>query len=390
MRPPPYAYPYSSASTLDPRITLPRPPIDPALAPLVDAYLLPEELDLNLMRGISAKTGEPDPDFIYTADTVLAQAPEFEHTEYGVPGFGEGGNENVVMLSVFAPKDDTSNKALPAIYHIHGGGMVSGNRFSAVPELIELLRGPEITIPYVLISVEYRLAPETPAPAAVEDCYAGLLWTTQNFAMLGIDPRRIVVWGCSGGGGLAAGVCLSVRDGPRTSYSESGSGPFGSEVESVNTKSNISIRAQVLISPMLDDRCDTLSDRQFEFGSPWCGVSNRMAWDCIFGRTRSKDIDSTSPEGPEAVPPWASYQSPARITDLTALPATYIDVGECEVFRDAAVQYATRLWGSGISCELHVWPGAFHLFDAVDNPGVPVVGAARAAKRAWLGRIWSG
>ncbi|KAM5474586.1 hypothetical protein MauCBS54593_002162 [Microsporum audouinii] len=337
-----YPFPYSQAAQLDARIKIPRPVIDPTLAPLIDAFLLPEELDIDFMRGMAAGGG--DEAFICNADTILKGAPHLKHTEHSV----SGPDGNGVVLSVFAPKEPAS-ATLPALYHMHGGGMVSGDRFTGVTELLHLLQGIEC----VVVSVEYRLAPETRAPGPAEDCYAGLVWTSENAASLGIDPAGIVVWGVSGGAALAAATCLMARD---------------------RKSPAIPIKAQMLLSPMLDDRCESVSDQQFEFGSPWCGVSNRRAWDHAIGDDR----------GTGTVTP---YQSPSRAEDLSNLPPTYIDAAECEVLRDPAVSYAMRMWRCGSTCELHVWPGAVHLFDGVDNLDMPLIHAAIVAKQTWLGRI---
>ncbi|KPM40580.1 hypothetical protein AK830_g6015 [Neonectria ditissima] len=338
---PTYPFPYSEAARLDSRIKLPRPVIDPTLAPIIDSFLLPEEVDLAFMRGLSSSE---DQHFVYNAATILTSAPHLNHTQHSIPG----PNNTTLILSIFSPKTPTS-PALPALYHIHGGGMISGDRFTAIPELLHLLHDIEC----IVISVEYRLAPETRAPGPAEDCYAGLVWTSHNASSLGIDPARILVWGVSGGAALAAATCLMARD--------------------RNTPS-VPIMAQMLLSPMLDDRCDSLSDQQFEHGSPWCGVTNRAAWTHVLGEDR----------GGDRVTP---YQAPARAEDLSRLPPAYIDAAECDVFRDAAVSYATRMWRCGSTCELHVWPGAFHLFDGADNAAVPLIRAAVGAKRTWLGRI---
>lgn len=337
-----YPFPYSQAAQLDSRIKIPRPIIDPSLAPILDSCLLPEGIDLDFMRGTSAGGGGEA--FVYNADTVLKSAPHLKHMEHSVPG----PDGNRVILSTFMPKEPTS-AALPALYHIHGGGMIAGDRFTAVTELLGLLKDIEC----VVVSVEYRLAPETRAPGPAEDCYAGLVWVSENAASLGIDPAGIVVWGVSGGAALAAAICLMARD---------------------RKSPAIPIKAQMLLSPMLDDRCESVSDRQFEYGSPWCGISNRMAWAHVVGEDR----------GTDKVTP---YQAPSRAEDLTNLPPTYIDAAECEVFRDPAVLYAMNMWRCGSTCELHVWPGAFHLFDGMDNPDVPLIHAAIVAKQTWLERI---
>ncbi|KAF2250155.1 lipase [Trematosphaeria pertusa] len=337
----PYPHPYSQAAQLDSRITIPRPVIDPVLAPIVDAFLLPEELEVSFLRGLAGGGG--DDAFVTNADSILKAKPHLTHVEHSI----SGPDGNTVVLSVFAPKAPAA--ALPALYYIHGGGMISGDRFSAIPPLMDLLED----IACVIVSVEYRLAPETRAPGPAEDCYAGLVWTSANAASLGIDPAEIVVCAVSGGAPLAAAACLMARD---------------------RKLPTVPIKAQMLLSPMLDDRCESVSDKQFEYGAPWSGVTNRRAWGHVLGDTRGTDKVTM-------------YQAPSRATDLSNLPQAFIDAAECEVFRDPAVTYAMNMWRCASTCELHVWPGAVHLFDAVDNPDVPLVGAAISAKRAWLKRM---
>ncbi|KAL6827950.1 Alpha/Beta hydrolase protein [Trichoderma camerunense] len=339
-----YPFPYSQAAQLDSRIQIPRPAIDPTLAPIIDSFLLPEEVDLQLMRGLTAAGDGKES--IHPADTILKSAVHMKHTEH----HALGPNGNTVTLSVFAPKNPTSN-VLPALYHIHGGGMIAGDRFSGIAELLDIIKGIEC----VIITVEYRLAPETRAPEGAEDCYAGLIWVSENATIVGIDPAKIIIWGVSGGAALAAATCLMARD---------------------RKLPAIPIKGQMLLSPMLDDRCDTISDQQFEYGSPWCGITNRTAWDYVIGEDRGSNKVS-------------QYQSPSRAEDLSNLPCTYIDAAECEVFRDPAVSFATNMWRCGSTCELHIWPGAFHLFDGIDNPDVPLIHAAVSAKRTWMERILS-
>ncbi|KAF7165600.1 hypothetical protein CNMCM6106_001681 [Aspergillus hiratsukae] len=236
---PTYPFPYSKAAQLDSRIKIPRPAINPTLVPMLDSCLLPEEIDLNFMRGVSSGDNtDTNTAFIYNAATNLKSAPHLKHTEHSIPG--PDANSINIILSVFSPKEPTS-PALPALYHIHGGAMIAGTRFTGLPELLHLLDGIEC----VIVSIEYRLAPETRAPGAAEDCYAGLVWISTNAASLGIDPAGIIICGVSGGAALAASICLMARD---------------------RKLPALRIKAQMLLSPMLDDRCESVSDRQFEYG----------------------------------------------------------------------------------------------------------------------------
>lgn len=233
-----------------------------------------------------------------------------------------------------------------AVYTIHGGGMVMGHHLGNLDSYDDWLLDHDV----VLVSVDYRLAPEHPDPTPVEDCYAGLVWVADHANELGIDPARIVVAGQSAGGGLAAGTALLARDrrGPE-------------------------LFAQVLVSPMLDDRDDTVSTRQID----GVGIADRQAmhfsWGAYLGDRR----------GTADVSPYAA---PARADDLSGLPRTYIDCGSAEVFRDETVAWASALWAAGVDAELHVWPGAFHGFTSM-VPGAAVSRAATAALADWTTRL---
>jgi acetyl esterase/lipase len=174
------------------------------------------------------------------------------------------------------------------------------------------------------VSVEYRLAPEHPHPAPVEDCYAGLKWMVEHAVEIGVDPSRIALAGPSAGGGLAAATALVARD-----------------------RGGPPLACQILIYPMLDDRNITPSSREFAGIPGWSREANISGWTALLG-------DKT---GTEDVSPYAA---PARASDLSNLPPTLIQVGELEVFRDECVDYALRLMQAGVSTELHVYPGAYH------------------------------
>lgn len=166
----------------------------------------------------------------------------------------------------------------------------------------------------------------------------------------GVNPARIIVSGGSGGGPIAVGTTMLCR----------------------NQKKPYPL-AQMILTPMLDDHDNTVSSKQYTRDGPWCGTTNRMAWDHILGDERG---------GPNV----SELIAPARATDLTGLAPTFIDAGECEVFRDDAVAFALQLWKFGVSTELHIWPGAFHRFDMLGATS-PVAIASRAAKMGWIRRI---
>ncbi|WP_446038206.1 alpha/beta hydrolase [Streptomyces sp. SID1121] len=233
------------------------------------------------------------------------------------------------------------------IYHTHGGGMVAGSHRST--ELTgELNRAEELRL--AVLSVDYRLAPEHPDPAPVEDCYAGLLWLAENAGRLGLPADRTVVSGNSAGGALAAGLALLARD-------RQGPPPLG----------------QFLQFPMLDDRCDSFSARQMGRVGLWDGESDAAGWTALLGDRRGTDDVSC-------------YAAPARADDVSGLPPAWIEVGSVEALRDTAVAYASRLWQAGGEAELHVWAGAFHSFDEW-VPDAVVSRTAHHARVGWLRRV---
>jgi acetyl esterase/lipase len=209
----------------------------------------------------------------------------------------------------------------PCVYGIHGGGYVLGNSTMDDPIFDRLC--PEVGV--VGVSVDYRLAPETPYPGPLEDCYQGLLWTFEHAEELGIDPACVGIMGGSAGGGLAAALALLVRD-----------------------RGDVQLAFQVLDCPMLDDRQHTVSSQ--EDGLPvWSRHSNAFGWRSYLGDWYGRDD----------VPATAA---PARATDLTGLPPAFIAVGAVDGFLDEDVDYALRLTRACVPTELHVYPGACHGF----------------------------
>ncbi|AHH20062.1 putative alpha/beta hydrolase family protein [Nocardia nova SH22a] len=224
--------------------------------------------------------------------------------------------------------------------------MIVGSRLSGLSSMTSWIIEHDV----VVVSVEYRMAPEFPDPYPVEDCFAGLRWTAEHAVELGIDPDRILVCGASAGGGLAAGIALLARD-----------------------RQGPAILGQMLLCPMLDDRNQTVSSKQIVGVGIWDGLTNVMAWRALLGERQGTDEVSI-------------YAAPARATDLSALPPAFIECGSVEVFRDEDVSYATSLWAAGVSAELHVWPGGFHGF--VDlAPHTALSQAAVEARNSWIARL---
>ncbi|MFJ2559222.1 MULTISPECIES: alpha/beta hydrolase [unclassified Streptomyces] len=283
---------------------------------------------------------------------LAGQAPTPSHEELSLDGTyrveerqvpGPQGAPDIKLL-ICRPAEARTPTA--AVYHVHGGGMIMGDSRTFLPELLSTVRGMGIAV----VSVEYRLAPETPHPGPVEDCYAGLVWTVEHADELGIDPARVVIAGGSAGGGLTAAVALLARD-----------------------RGGPELTAQMLMSPMLDDRNDSYSAIQMAGLGIWDRAENQVGWTALLG-------DAVG--GPDVSP----YGAPARATDLSGLPPTFIDVGAAETFRDEAVTYAGRIWQAGGQAELHVWPGVFH-GSLGFAPQARVSQDTFAAYRAWLRRV---
>jgi acetyl esterase/lipase len=211
------------------------------------------------------------------------------------------------------------------ILHLHGGGFVLGNAGGDLASLQAEARALDA----VIVTVDYRLAPEAPFPAPLEDAYAALFWTCHNCASFGGDSKRIAVQGESAGGGLAAMLALLARD-----------------------RGEVHLVHQSLIYPMLDDRTGS-TPVPFPIGRlAWTAPLNEAAWSAFLGQ----------PAGGKAVPMGAV---PARAQRLDGLPSTFIGVGSIDLFVSEDIDYARRLIEAAVPTELHVVPGAFHGFDVV-------------------------
>jgi acetyl esterase/lipase len=223
-----------------------------------------------------------------------------------------------VLLRVYRPR--ATPLPAPCVYYIHGGGMVTGSVAGDHAKTVRLAQ----TTGCVVIAVEYRLAPENPYPAAVDDCYAGLVGIVDRHRELGIAPDRIALYGTSAGGCLAAAVALLARD-----------------------RGGPAIAHQMLVSPMLDDLSSTHSAMVNTGFGAWSREANIQSWQAWLGQDFG--TDRVSP-----------YAAPARARDLGGLPPTYIDVGDLDLLRDEAVDFARMLAWAGVPVELHVYPGGIH------------------------------
>ena len=298
--------------------------VDPELLPLVDAYPTVTVTAENLQQ-------------LRNREFLPAEDCGVDCQELQIDG-----PESRIDVRVFRPRDAVGETG--CIFHIHGGGFIGGS----LAEYEFLHRPLAADLSCTIVSAEYRLAPETPFPGSIQDCYAALAWTFQNADELGIDRQRIGVMGESAGGGLAAALALMVRD-----------------------RGDYPLVFQHLIYPMLDDRTCVLDAIPYAGEYIWHRQNNLFGWTSLLGQ---------EPGGADVSP----YAAPSRATDLAGLPPTFIGTAALDLFVDEDIDFAARLIRAGVPTELHVWPGAFHGFDLL--PGPAVADAARSASREALRR----
>ncbi len=236
----------------------------------------------------------------------------------------EGANgAPAVPVRVYQPIDRPAT--LPALLWIHGGGYMLGN----LDQDDLFCQHTAIAADCVVVSVDYRLAPETAYPGPLEDCYAALKWLAANAAKFGIDSSRIAIGGQSAGGGLAAGLALLARD-----------------------RAEVPVVFQLLVYPMIDDRNVAPASHALQDTLLWNRENNRVGWNAYLGAAAgTKDIPI--------------YAAPSRATDLAGLPPACISIGELDLFLFENIEYAKRLLEAGIATELHIYRGAFHGFDGI-------------------------
>ncbi len=312
--------------------TTTRPPFDPEIAAALLAARsdVVTSLEPHEIAGLRARAAPPGPSEVARATTRVLST-------HRAPG-PAGGVPVALLRPAGAPED------LPVLLHLHGGGLVTGSVGD------DVAAAAAVAPRWAIASVDYRLAPEHPYPAAVEDAYAALVWLRAAAGDLGVDPGRVVVTGVSAGAGLAAALALLARD---------RIGPV--------------LAGQLLVCPMLDDRNDSASGHQMAGAGSWDRTANATGWAAYLGDRAG---------GPDTDP----YASAARARSLAGLPPTFIDVGSAETFRDECVEYAARIWADGGDAELHVWPGGCHGFDGL-APSARLSQDARAARARWLDRL---
>ncbi|WP_051386372.1 alpha/beta hydrolase [Actinokineospora inagensis] len=313
-------------------------PFDPEIEPALE-YLVPKDAPPFTPETIPGARQAMAAMFP-PASVQVGDAP-VDVVERSIPGPAGAPDLEITIIS---PRGLTA--PVPGLYNIHGGGMMVGHRNMDVGRLLALV----LELGVVAVNVEYRLAPEHPDPAPVEDCYAGLVWMSEHAAELNVDPSRIVVMGGSAGGGLSAGVALLARD-----------------------RGGPALAGQLLLCPMIDDTNTTVGSHQYAGIGTWTREANLAGWRSLLGDKVGTDDVSI-------------YAAPTRAKDLANLPPAFIEVGSAEPFRDEDTQYALGIWATGGQAELHVWSGAFHGFDMY-VPEWHISQAALATRTSWFRRV---
>lgn len=247
---------------------------------------------------------------------ALKEDPAVSARDRTIPG-PAGAPE--VKLRIYTPNPRPA-EALPCLFFYHGGGFL----FGTVYRQENLCQRYVKNVGCVVVSVEYRLAPQWKMPAPLEDCYAALTWVHDNAAQLGVDPARLAVSGLSAGGGLAAGVALLARD-----------------------RKGPALCLQMPLYAELDCRLDTPSAQEITDTKVWCFDNCQKSWDKVLS--------------PGHMP--TQYEVPALAKDLTGLPPLFSYVGQLDPGRDENIAYWTRLMQAGVEAEYHVFPGCYHCFE---------------------------
>lgn len=238
--------------------------------------------------------------------------------------FISGGDGQEMLIKIYEP-DCRDVAKLPAVLWCHGGGYVLGHPNSE-DNLCERF---VLAANCVVISPDYRLAPENPYPAGLEDCYSALVWMTNLAEELNIDLNRVAIGGGSAGGGLTAALSLLARD-----------------------RKGPAICFQMPLYPMIDDR--NITPSSYEITDPlavWYRGNNIAAWEMYLGSHSNEEI--------------SPYAAPTRADNLAGLPPTYTCVGQLDPFRDETIDYVARLAQAGVEVEFHLYPGCFHAFEHI-------------------------
>ncbi|MFD0769501.1 alpha/beta hydrolase [Bacillus sp. CGMCC 1.60114] len=282
------------------------------------------------------------PDDLVMARQMLIPPTENSKLVRTTERFISGGDGQEMLIKIYEPAQRDQTK-LPAVLWSHGGGYVLGHpdgEDSLCENFVEAAN-------CIVISPDYRLAPEHPYPAAIEDCYSALVWMTNSAEELNIDLSRVAIGGGSAGGGLTAALALMARD-----------------------KGGPAICFQMPLYPMIDDRNITFSSNEIKDKQAiWYTSNNLAAWGMYLGEHANGEI--------------SPYAAPTREEDLSGLPPTYTCVGQLDPFRDETIDYVTRLAQAGVEVEFHLYPGCFHAFEHI----VPNAEISQRAKSEYINAL---
>lgn len=312
-------------------MTLTHPPIDPELAAALEAVRdqMPTSVTDEMIPALQESSR--------TTDEAVAEL----EVRFGVVLETEQVTSELDVIVARAANRPRQGSA-PIVFFVHGGGMILGDAYFGLDHVLPWVESTGALV----VSPNYRLAPQHPDPAPADDCWEALRWVAAHARELGGDARRIMVVGHSAGAGLAAGLALRARD-------------HGGPV----------LRGQLLMCPMLDDRSQTPSSQELLGEGVWDRIANQTAWRALLGGRSGGAGVST-------------YAAPGRALDLAGVAPAYVDVGSVDTFRDEAVRFASAIWRDRGEAELHVWPGAYHCFEIV-APEAAVSQQARRARAAW-------
>jgi acetyl esterase/lipase len=291
--------------------------VDPQLQTPLENFLAPMGGAMNLNEIPALRAGMAQ--MLAAMKSQLPANPAVVSADRQVPGPAGAPD---VAVRVYQPAERPAN--LPALVWIHGGGYVLGS----VEQDDLFAQHIAVAAQCVVVSVDYRLAPECPFPGPLEDCYAALKWLAAHSAELGVDPKRIAIGGQSAGGGLAAGLALLARD-----------------------RAEVAVAFQLLIYPMIDDRNVAPASAALADTLLWNRENNRVGWNSYLGAAGRADV--------------SPYAAAARADHLAGLPPAHISVGELDLFAQENIDYARRLLLAGVPTELHIYRGAFHGFDGI-------------------------
>lgn len=309
----------------------PRAYISPELRPYLERFPAREVGHVYDVEWVRQMRGAPVP-----AGTPLPQGP-WRAVEVPVPG----GRPPVTIYVV----NEQKGRNRGGIVHMHGGGYLFGQARNGLAGIAQMARDLDCTI----VSVEYRLAPETTYLGSREDTYAGLKWLHTHAAEVGVDPAKIAVLGDSAGGGHAALLAITARD-----------------------RGEVPVAFQCLVYPMLDDRTGSTVQRPRHMGEyVWTPEQNVFGWRSQLGRTPGQ---AGKADG-----------VPGRVASVAGLPPAWIGVGGTDLFMEEDVDYGERLLNAGIAAEIMVLPGAFHAFDLI-APETQAAKAFTGSKMAALRR----